>query len=204
MTRLLAVVAGICLVLLAAEAPAAPVPDAVKEPVLFFPVARVTWTYQYHEPGDRVGVEVVEFVRSVTEAGGETLVALGSVHDGEARPSSLVVAVSGRGVVEGGRPGSAPFRPHRTLLRCPAVPGDRWVVPAPAPGYPEERYETRGAERVEVPGGRFDAVRVDTTSVWREGGTRVDRNWYAPNVGLVRWEDGLGRSMVLKRVARRH
>jgi hypothetical protein len=173
-TKLALPVLLIALAALAATAPAAPIPDVLKEPVLFFPVARVTWTYQYHEPGDRVGVELAQFVRSVTEAGGVTHVAPGQ------------------------------FQPHRTLLRWPAVPGDRWVVPAPTPDSPEERYEARGSEPVEVPAGRFDAVRVDTTNVWQDGGTKVDRNWYARNVGLVRWEDSLGRSMVLKRVARRY
>jgi hypothetical protein len=193
---------SIALAALAATAPAAPVPDMVKEPVQFFPTTPVTWVYDFVGVQGHVRNEVTEVVMSVRDVKGEKQLTLGSVHEGTARRSNLMMAVSGRGLVEGNGAVNFQFDPGDAVLRWPVVPGDTWVG-RPRPAYKEWRYTTRGSERVEVPAGRYETVRVDTARVLYNGTTDlVTRAWYAPNVGMVKWEDSEGRLKVLKRFIR--
>jgi len=69
-----------------------------------------------------------------------------------------------------------------TFYRVPNASGRFWW---------DQRLRAIGWERVEVPAGRFDALRVERfinfqhSDTWREHPFRVDTLWYAPEVG--RW-----------------
>lgn len=203
MTKLILPFLLIALAALAATAPAAPIPDVMKEPVLFFPTTPVTWVYEFWGVRWDYCTEVTEVILSVKDVNGEKVVALGSVHDGKARSSNRMVSVSGRGLVQGFGGFNYRFETVGTALRWPVVPGDAWVGKLPPTGHKERRFVTRGWEKVRVPAGQFDAVRVDSTYVLHDGTAgRIDRTWYAPGVGEVKWEDEEGRRKVLKRFTR--
>jgi len=185
----------------AAGSPAAPVPDAAKAPVLFFPTTPVTWVYEFNS-NDEVVNEVVEVVLSVTDRKGDKLVELGLVRGGKAHPSGLVMAVSGQGLVEGHTEGGG-FVGDAPVLKVPAVPAQQWVAGKVGRAGQFRRFTSHGAEEVEVPAGRFRAMRVETTFVEPEGMPQlVEQKWYAPGVGVVKQADNLNRSRVLKRFTR--
>jgi len=61
-------------------------------------------------------------------------------------------------------------------------------------------YSAEGAETIEVPAGRFRAVRIDAVYEYR--GVRIRRSrWYAPGIGLVK-ETGAGLELQLKSFTR--
>jgi hypothetical protein len=55
-----------------------------------------------------------------------------------------------------------------------------------------------GEEVVEVPAGKFKAIRVDSVSAGRALPQKWSKAWYAPRVGLVKAESLLGSDFVLK------
>ena len=63
-----------------------------------------------------------------------------------------------------------------------------------------EWYTARRWERIEVPAGKFDAERVDTACQDRRDGTcGWSTCWYARGVGLVKYANSSGQSMVLNK-----
>lgn len=83
--------------------------------------------------------------------------------------------------------GKVALDPPRPMLRFPLAPGASWTWNGTARANTEvyERSQVRGTEKVEVPAGRFDAVKIETEI--RQGGAAATKtSWFAPNVGLVR------------------
>jgi len=83
--------------------------------------------------------------------------------------------------------------PMCCFLRLPAKVGDSWECPSPY-GGPERRctYKTIGEEEVNVPAGKFKAVRVEGEEQFWGTTYRVTR-WFAPGLGAVKtvtvWDD---------------
>ena len=102
----------------------------------------------------------------------------------------VLVAVSEQGLVE--QLVIDTPTPRIPLLKLPAKAGNSWVYDPGHPGHCKTEYTIAAeAERVEVPAGRFTAVRVRTNQTL--GGKSVKSAcWYAPRVGLVKVarEDG--------------
>jgi len=74
------------------------------------------------------------------------------------------------------------------LLKMPAKVGTKWEVEGGA------TYTITKEEEVEVPAGKFSAIRVESVS-----GTTKTLLWFAPNVGLVKTQtEGNDRVHVLK------
>jgi hypothetical protein len=178
---------------------AAPVPKhLMKEPVYYYPTqVRAKWVYQFHAVGDPAGREVIEIVLAVEEQKGLKIVSLGSVVDGKPQSSGRVMAVSGKGLIEGSMVAPGDFDARVEVLRLAAL-GTRWEVML---DNGRAKYTLRGEELVEVPAGKFKALRVDGEFVFPEGGRELWRTWYAPGVGVVKWEDSIGRLTVLKGTA---
>jgi hypothetical protein len=55
-----------------------------------------------------------------------------------------------------------------------------------------------GFEEVEVPAGKYRAVRVDTAAGMFNGNPVEAKAWYAPGIGLVKSEGSFGHKLVLK------
>jgi hypothetical protein len=85
----------------------------------------------------------------------------------------------------------------RCLLKLPATKGETWELASVTPGSPKTVYMTVGEEEIEVPAGKFRAVRVDSKTEYPKY-TAKDSVWYAPGVGVVkRWyNSGVGEVFV--------
>jgi hypothetical protein len=85
--------------------------------------------------------------------------------------------------VEQLKSGATAYATPISLLRLPAKEGDTWEWTHPI-SKAKRSYKTVKEEVVEVPAGKFKAVRVDT--VIDDEGTYTD--WYAPGLGSVKRE----------------
>jgi hypothetical protein len=91
-------------------------------------------------------------------------------------------------------------------LRFPVKAGDSWVVDIPSQeGGLQGSTGTAtvgDVEEVQVPAGKFRAVRVDVTITAVDGKPlakpRRATRWYAPGVGLVKVAAGTGVTRALK------
>jgi hypothetical protein len=86
--------------------------------------------------------------------------------------------------------GNQPIDPPTPVLRIPAKAGGTWDwEAAPADGVPQQKLKFRvvGEEEVEVPAGKFRAIRVEQErEVNRKTAPARFEEWYAPEVGLVK------------------
>jgi hypothetical protein len=92
------------------------------------------------------------------------------------------------------------------LLKLPAKEGETWTVERPGsfakgPGGSNKATYTVGKEEeVEVPAGKFKAIRVEMALELR-GGTLKSSTWYAAGVGIIKVVTPSGdkeRTQVLK------
>jgi hypothetical protein len=180
MTRLLAV---LCLVPVVATA--APAPKG-KGPAYYHPTREGdTQVYEIRHP-DSVS-EYTVVVKKVEEEypGGRTL---------------PTVEVSAAGVYrvarkDGGKP--------VPVLKLPAKVGDSWSSSESAEGKATVSSTHRVAaldEEVEVPAGKFKAIRLETTIDIDGRMLKKTTTWYAPGVGMVKTVDSgeTERTVVLK------
>jgi hypothetical protein len=100
---------------------------------------------------------------------------------------TTTIAVSGDGLIQVALNGEALAKPSM-LLKTPLKAGTKWESNAGG------RYEATKEEEVEVPAGRFRAVRVELVQ-----GDRKMTLWFAPGVGQIKTvEAGSDRVHVLK------
>jgi hypothetical protein len=178
--------------------PAAP-PPPVPTPPLYFPTS--VGTARVYRQGNR---EFADKVCAVENKDGVYVVTMGRRTTNRWLPGRgnvfyvpgavMVVSVAGVFQLSCGfklAHAKAGFDPPLCLLKLPHRPEDCWHWE-----FPEGRGPThtpRGAEVVEVPAGRFRAVRVDSEPAGGGEGFR-ETHWYAPGVGLVKAvsDDGSG------------
>lgn len=98
-------------------------------------------------------------------------------------PATRVVADGSRVVLA--RAADPLTGPSLTILRWPASPGDVWQG-RPLPTGNSEAVVVIGEETVEVPAGRWKALRVDHRLTYADGDGDVLSYWYAQGVGCVR------------------
>lgn len=195
MTRLIA--ALVCLAALPL-AMAAPVPThLMKDPPLYYPVQKGTrWVYLDNGVEHQYVVSDVEknkrgdaFIVTVVEVKGEK----------QTLYRKMEVSRSGLLWLETTE-GDAFDEPIR-LLRCPVVANEDWPYWCSGSGTIAKfdgMMKVVGNEQVEVPAGKFNAVRVkDKWSIGGDGLKDKCTWWFAPNVGVVKMEYG-GRDIVLK------
>lgn len=74
------------------------------------------------------------------------------------------------------------------ILRLPYKPGMKWRTFTAAWPFGESTFTAYGPERVEVPAGKYQAIRVETTDAAKTEPNTIQRTyWYAPGVGLVKF-----------------
>jgi hypothetical protein len=181
-------VPGLLVALIAAAvllaAPAAPVPKPEPKNALYFPVrAGAAWVYQIGET-DRVQSEDV--VAEVKRSDGATVVTVSTDVGGDLIPWQTV-SISDKGLfrMDGGGPKPARFV---CLLRLPTKAGDTWESKEEFLGGEVTVTRTAHApEWVEVPAGKYKAVRVESEFTFPSlpGAVRATA-WYAPGVALVK------------------
>jgi hypothetical protein len=167
---------------------AAPVPKE-KDQSAYFPAKKGDrWVYE-HRPGGRDAPrERVEVTIAVEEKNGAKLVSVGlEFPDGVVPLRALEVSDKGLFEVAHGAGGqSFPRDTPDCLLRLPARAGDEWDGhTGPTTRREKARRSVGGFERVEVPAGTFEAVRVEEESTDRGQPTRATC-WYARGAGLVK------------------
>jgi hypothetical protein len=149
----------------------------------YFPTRVGTkWVYT------RGGSDETHTVTKVEVKEGETLVTVEWDRGVPEKPSE-VVSVRPDGLYLVSETG-VPYDPPWLILRCPVELGKgwKWKTQRELGGQDvtisDER--TTASERIKVPAGEFDAVRVEAEYSFQPGGGRVRTvYWYAPHVGLV-------------------
>jgi hypothetical protein len=162
---------------LLAAAPLLAAPGAKdKGPVLYHPVQEGAKRVVETRTGDRV-LEATETVTKVEANGGTYRVSVERAQGGRTVMGEF--EVSEKGVVRLAGVGKGQPVP---LLKLPAKAGDTWGTEGAGP---TTTYTMGAEEEVEVPAGKFKALRVDAESQLG-GQTRKATAWYAPGVGLVK------------------
>lgn len=152
--------------LLALPAVAAPVPKALQAVPLYFPTT-VGAKWVYETPNGQIETAVV----SAVEKDGDDLIVSREGADGT-RTAYTKVILSPDGLRQereatGGKLG--------WVLKSTVKAGDSWDMPEGG------KRTVFGPEEVEVPAGKFQALRVE----YEQLGAKYS-SWYAPNVGEVK------------------
>jgi hypothetical protein len=180
MTRPLVLLSAVLVSL--AGVPAAPVPPPPKTPPLYFPTTVGTrWVYQTQ--GEKR--ESVEVVMEVKEKDGEKWVAVGSECEGKVEYHHAI-SVSDKGLAVVDTSVSDLDEPS-WLLKLPHKAGNKWdygIAPA-CVGQWKGTALADGPEKVTVPAGRFEAIRVKVDITFAGDRRRVT-TWYAPGIGKVK------------------
>ncbi|MBX9623939.1 MAG: hypothetical protein K2X82_09005 [Gemmataceae bacterium] len=190
MPRLLAVL--VVPVVLAA-APAAPVPEHIREAAgPYYPTAVGTKLVYALTTG-----EVADVVTAVERVPGGLLVTTRTCWPDGTEVARGTVRVTAKGLFEVAE-GGQEHDPPRCLLELPSRAGRQWdLLRIGRDGRIDHQFAVTagGIEEVEVPAGRFRAARVDA-ECW---GVPITC-WYAPKVGLVRMDLSGGTGRALKSV----
>jgi hypothetical protein len=170
-------------------ATAAPAPKGAEEPTLYFPTrVGAQWVYLWDtkrkEDKDK-DPAVVEVVTAVEDKEGAKVVTVGRVHtDGKVCPTQKW-AVSDRGLFQTANLIGQPVRAPVCFLKLPHKRDQTWTLDAPGDNKPT--MTASGPERVKVPAGEYDAIRVEQRDQHPDPQTT---RWYAPGVGLVKVTSG--------------
>jgi len=182
-------------------APAAPVPTHLlpKDPPLFQPIRKgAEWVY---EGGGRT------FTLSVTaterdEKSEATVITISQPLKGGKEVRVQKLAVSRRGILWLENSSGSYDTPY-WLLKAPVRPKEEWAFTTSGPGIANAKgtMTVAGVEDVQVPAGKFSAVRVEqkVTVIGTGGVPDFDFSqtfWYAPDVGLVKWVCGEAGSVL--------
>jgi hypothetical protein len=171
--------AASALVLLLAAAPAAPVPKEKSKTPNYYPTALGSrWVYKVGE------TEIVTEVTAVESKEDARLATIATLINGKAVSTERIV-VSDKGVYRD-QMNKAAIEPPICILQLPHKPGDTWEVDSKIQGQATKVSFTAGQpEEVEVPAGKYRAVRVDGDGVIAGAQTKVTY-WFAPDVGIVK------------------
>ncbi|HKB05060.1 MAG TPA: hypothetical protein VKD90_22745 [Gemmataceae bacterium] len=162
----------------------APLPkDKPKTPPYFPSTVGTKWVFETSG-----GSEITEVIKAVEVKGTGTVVTVDREQSGQSL--ELIYLVSDDGISQLAVGTNILDPPHR-LLKLPHVAGTTW----------EDRHRSTavyGPERVEVPVGKFEAIRVEWEYPFL-GGKMRHSEWYAPGVGPVRrsYRNPQGTEMVV-------
>ncbi len=171
MTRPLAIYATLIASLSALTA--APVPKDTSPPLYFPTAVGAKWVYEkVNGPDETVTVSKVETV------GGEFVVSRAGANGNELQ--YVKVTVSAAGLRQNREDGNGQLV-SVDLLRAKFRDGDSWPVPDGG------KRTIRGPEPIEVPAGKFTAVKV----TWEHDGQQLT-SWYAPGVGEIKRVEKIG------------
>ena len=172
----------------ASVALAAPAPKAKETAAGYFPT-RIGDKRDYEvRSGDKVESTYADTVTKVEKADAALHVTITREYS-DSRPFVTIIAVAADGLFRVSLNGRTLDTPV-PLLKLPAKTGTKWGGDAVS----EPTYTVAGEEEVEVPAGKYKAIRVDSTF---GGETRMSL-WFAPSVGLVKQATPGQGTVVLK------
>lgn len=159
-------------------------------------VAGASWEYEIQVPGRTSGV--VEQVAIATDTKGGRLLTVTRTYQGDTIDLEKV-EVSNRGVCRLWVAGRKLDDPE-WMVKTPFKAGDTWTFTTNGPIPLKLSYTVCGEEDVEVPAGKYKAIRVDRAA---DGHPNFAASlWYAPGVGLIKsvgkYNDKGDRVQVLK------
>lgn len=168
-------VVGLVALVVLAPAVAAPVPKAA--PPLYYPtVVGTKWVITSGKERKSFAITASE------EKDGETVVTIESDTGINSRMVEEKRLVSKDGVFGIGEPDK-----RVVFLKLPAKKGDKWVMDGQdAPGQSGVVGVTGEVEKVKVPAGEFDALRVDAEVRWMGKVTQRSTHWFAVGYGAVK------------------
>ena len=159
--------------------------------IYYYPVTVGTkWvtTYSWGINGERDDTWIITAAKDGKD--GVKIITVGLHVEGKTYPD-CVMEVSNQGLFHAEHLGSLMglFIP-KWELKLPHKEGQRW-----GGGLPDTSAIAHGPEKVKVPAGEFDCIRVE----WRQKDVQVPfrTNWYSPGVGMVK-EERSDRKIVLK------
>jgi hypothetical protein len=158
------------------------------EPDLFIPaIVGTRWVYNVDD------AEVTEAVTSVTRHNDHAVLAVDTIINGQ-KWMSEKLTVSQFDISRTELNGQ-PCDPPIFVLRSGLNPGQTWRVvhPGNAVGFTIDS-EFIGWEVVDVPAGRYRAVRIDSSYSDRHNNRNLV-SWYAPGVGLIKEEVWTSQSL---------
>lgn len=161
----------------------APKPKGDDKPVLYVPTA-VGDKRVLELTRNGVSSETTEWVTVVETKGGMTIVSLSREEGG---PTMYQYGASADGVFRVSS-GKLFYDPPTRLLKLPPKEGETWEVEARATAANPSRkvkYTTGEVEEVEVPAGKFKAVRVEMEDEIN-GAVLRTTYWHAPGAGMVK------------------
>jgi len=184
MGRSLTLVAGTMMTLVGGlELTAAPMKKSLDKPIFFPHRLGDTLVYQ-HGGGDAAPEEIVS-VTKVEETDGAVLVTIARAMKGKPAKNSKA-RIDDRGVfwLE---IGSRSIDPPICVLATPVTRGKTWedAIKLSGEDTAKTKYVIGTEEEIEVPAGRFRAIRVDVDSEIN-GEHNMGVEWHAPDVGLVK------------------
>jgi hypothetical protein len=184
MLRFVTVVCGSFLIVQLALG--APGPKLADGPPAYFPSA-VGATAVYQSTAGKLSMEMTDKVTDVVKTSDGVRVTIERTSSSSSKAVTIETDVSAKGLAEG-RFGSRENDPPIPRLRLPFKAGDSWDwEPRKADDVRQRKFKFKlvGEEEVEVPAGKFKAVRVAEEEESRGRTTRHDA-WYAPKVGLIK------------------
>jgi hypothetical protein len=171
-------------ILAASVAYAAPAPKS-KDSVYFPTKEGDTRVYEFRA-GEKVEAAYTDVVTKVEKKDGALHVTITRERVGTT-PFVTTIAVSSEGLFRVAANDEKLEKPI-PLLKMPAKVGTKWEADGGA------KYTVTKEEEVEVPAGKFQAIRVELVT-----GTSKTTLWFAPNVGLIKMAgEGSDRVQVLK------
>lgn len=147
------------------------------------------WVYQ---EGDR---KVIEEITASEEKDGKTFVTISEGVLGERSTSKHFWAVSNKGIFWIGEVFAKADDPV-CFLKLPHVSGQKWKADVFIDGtkLTTTSCSAHGPEQVEVPAGKYQAIRVEETIDLGDGSAPgLARTWYAPGIGKVVFCNGATR-----------
>ena len=161
-------------------------PGLKEKPALYYPTKEGDSRVYEMKRKDGTSTEYIQAVTQVERKGDVVHVTLTMVEGGETTLWAEV-EVSQAGVVHRTSAGRK-LDPPKTVIKLPFKPGEKWdYQPKPEGGGPvgKRNYASVAEEEVEVPAGKYKAIRIDETWEDRRGPVRSSQ-WHAPGVGLVK------------------
>jgi hypothetical protein len=169
------------LVAIAALAPAAPVPQHLMRPAVYYFPIKVGTKLEYED----AGVARTLVVTGVSDRGGAKVVTVGRVASDDSVSHAMTMAVTGTGLFRVERAGRTFDVPEAWLI-LPAERDRVWEYPTGDPTVAPRQMSFQrviGTQDITVPAGTFRCVGVNS---FHNG--RSVTCWYAPDVGLVKTE----------------
>jgi hypothetical protein len=156
-----------------------------KEEAVYFPTKEgATRVYEVQE-GGKVLMAYTDVVTKVEKKDATIRVTLTRDYTAGGFRDATTIAVSDEGLFRVAVNGKELTKPI-LLLKTPPKVGTKWEVDAGA------EYRVTKEEEVEVPAGKFKAVRVELV-----GGESTTILWFAPAVGLIKMDGGGGEQVTV-------